>query len=170
MDIRAELLREHSKEVADKIAHWVGTDEQRVDELMQLFLNDEYRIVQRAAYAVSKVVDKHPQLLNPYFDIMVAYMQDEHQHIAVKRNVLRIIQDADIPEDLHGELMNICFEMLADVNEPVAIRVFSMSVLDNLSQYYPEIRQELHAILEEQLELGCSAGFRSRARKILKKS
>lgn len=170
MNIREEILNNHSKENAERIAEWIGDNEKRIDELMQLFLNEEYRIVQRAAFVVSKVGDQNPQLLEPYYDVMVGHLQHAGQQDAVKRNVLRILQDADIPEDLHGELMNICFEFLADINEPIAIRVFSMTVLDNLSNHYPEIRQELHAILEEQLELGCSAGFRSRAKKILKKT
>lgn len=59
-------------------------------------------------------------------------------------------------------------ELLADVKETVAVRVFCMTVLDNLSKHYPEIKQELRVILQDQLEQGCTAGFRSRASKILR--
>ena len=169
MDIRAQILVEHSKENADTIANWVGNNQKRLSLLIDIFLHDEYRVVQRSAYAVSKVADKYPKLMEPYLDKMVAYMNEPKQHIAVKRNIVRILQHVTIPEHLHGIVMNSCFDWLADPNETIAVRALSMTVLDNLTHIYPEIRQELIAILEDQLEQGCSAGFKSRAKKILNK-
>jgi hypothetical protein len=75
----------------------------------------------------------------------------------------------DIPEPHHGVVMNSCFDFLADPQETIAVRCFSMSVLDNLSKIYPEIRQELVAILEDGLANEATAGFRARAKKILKR-
>jgi hypothetical protein len=49
MNLRQEILREHSKKQADKIVKWVGASQDRFDELVRLFLNSEYRVVQRAA-------------------------------------------------------------------------------------------------------------------------
>lgn len=169
MNIREQLLSEHSKENAELIANWIGNDSIRFQLLMNVFLNDEYRVVQRAAHVVGKVADKYPQIILPHIDSMVNRMLEPGLPVAVKRNVVRVLQYVDIPEKYHGDVMNICFDRLADVNETVAVRVFSMTILDNLSKYYPEIKQELHSILEDQLELGCTAGFKSRAKKILKR-
>ena len=169
MDIRAQLLTNHSKENAALVADWVGNDKSRFQQLVDLMLNDEYRVVQRAAHALGKVADKHPKMILPHIEAMVNSITRADAPIAIKRNVVRVLQYIDIPEKHHGDVMNVCFDLLADVNETVAVRVFSMTVLDNLSKHYPEIKQELHSILEDQLELGCTAGFRSRAKKILKK-
>jgi dihydroorotase len=95
-------------------------------------------------------------------------MNEPGVHVAVKRNVVRTLQYVDIPETLHGEVMNTCFDLLADPSETVAVRVFSMTVLDRLSAQYPEIRQELKVIIEDVLEQGCTAAFRARARIVLK--
>ena len=53
MKLREEILKEHSKAQCTKIVKWVGSNQQRFDELFDLFLNDEYRVVQRAAWPVS---------------------------------------------------------------------------------------------------------------------
>ncbi|MEZ5017303.1 MAG: hypothetical protein R2800_09650 [Flavipsychrobacter sp.] len=169
MNIREQILTEHSKENAEAIADWIGTDKSRLKKLIDIFLYDEYRVVQWAAFVISRVADKHHDLLTPHLDSMVARMKEPNLHVAVKRNVLRILQDRQIPEHLHGDIMNLCFDSLANVQEPIAVRVFSMTVLDNLSKQYPEIKQELHAIIEEELQRGASAGFTSRAKKILKR-
>lgn len=169
MDIREELLKEHSKENAERIAAWVVTTPERMQQFIHLFLTDVYRVVQRAAHVVGKVGDSHPELLAPYLDQMVQRMQQPDVHVAVKRNVVRVLQFITIPEHLHGDVMNLCFDLLADPNETVAVRVFSMTVLDNLSKTYPEIRQELKAIIEDQLEQGCTAAFRARAKTVMNK-
>ncbi|MBC8173897.1 MAG: hypothetical protein H7X71_08330, partial [Chitinophagales bacterium] len=79
----------------------------------------------------------------------------------------RILQNIEIPKSLLGMAATICFELLADINEPVAIRCFSMTVLANISEKEPDIKNELRLLIEEQLPFG-TAGFKSRARKVLK--
>lgn len=169
MDIRAEILKEHSKLQSQKIAKWVCTDEKRFAQLVDLFLNDEYRVVQRASWIVTLVNDRYPEVVLPYLPEIVNRMAEPGLHVAVRRNVVRMLQFIEIPKALQGQVMNTCFEMLADPKESIAVRCFSMTVLDNLSKTYPEMRQELTAIIEGQLEQEASAGFKARARKILKR-
>jgi hypothetical protein len=63
--------------------------------------------------------------------------------------------------------MDICFTYIADPQEKVAVKAFSLTILENLSHQYPEIRNELKLIIEERWEHE-TAAFRSRAKKILK--
>jgi hypothetical protein len=51
--------------------------------------------------------------------------------------------------------------------DPIAIKVFSMTVLFNISKNVPEFRDELAIIIEDQMPYG-SAGFKSRGKKTLK--
>lgn len=167
MDIRTLLLKDNSKANVEAIATWVGTSVERMQELVNIFLNDEYRVVQIAAHAIGKIGDVHPEMILIHVDTFLKRLQDADVPVAVKRNVVRVLQYIDIPESLHGAAMNICFDYLADPNEAIAVRVFSMTVLDNLSKIYPEIRQELVAIIQDTLEQGCTAAFKARAKTIL---
>ena len=49
MNLRNEILKEHSKVQCNKIVQWVGDSEKRFEDLFNLFLNDVYRVNQRAA-------------------------------------------------------------------------------------------------------------------------
>ena len=167
-NLREEILVEQSKANAVRITGWIGKDAARFNQLIQLFLHDEYRVVQRAAHIVSIVAEKNPQLLQPHLAAMVGRMQEPGLPVAVKRNVVRVLQYQEIPEALHGPVMNTCFNLLADVKETIAVRAFSMTVLANLAKDYPEIKQELKALLEEGLEHDPSPGFKNRALKTLK--
>lgn len=167
MDLRSELLKEHSRKQSEKIAQWIGNDPERFAAFMQLFMEDEYRVVQRAAGVLSVVAEKHYDLAAPHLPAMVKKMSEPGVHVAVKRNVVRILQLVEIPEKLHGDVMNACFNLLADVKETIAVRVFAMTVLANLAGTYPDIKQELRAIIEDELSHQPSAGFKARAKKLL---
>lgn len=149
-----------------KIVNFIGNDPEKFEVLMNLFLYDSYRVGQRSAWAVNYCATRHPHLIKPYLNKMIDYM---HQtvHVAVKRNTLRLLQFIDIPEKLSGKIANICFEFLQSKDEPVAVKVFSMSVLAKICKTHPDLKNELKIIVEEQLPYS-TAGFLSRAKKILK--
>ena len=168
MILRSEILKEHSRAHADNIATWIGTNEKRFASLLQLFLHDDYRVVQRSAWVISIVADRHPELLKPHLELIIGRMNDNRLPAAVKRNVVRLLQEIEIPETLHGSLMDSCFQFLADPNETIATRCSSMTVLQKLSNIYPDIRQELKTIIEECLQQAPSAGFKARAKKVIK--
>ena len=163
-----ELLVEHSKANAVRITDWIGKDAARFKQLMHVFLTGEYRVVQRAAHVISIVAEQNVQLLQPHLGAMIARMQEADLPVAVKRNVVRVLQHQEIPEALHGPVMNTCFDLLADVKETIAVRAFSITVLANLAKHYPEIKQELKVVLEEALEQEPSPGIKNRALKTLK--
>jgi hypothetical protein len=71
----------------------------------------------------------------------------------------------DIPEKFHGEVMEICFKYVESSTEAVAVKAFSLTVLNNLSKQYPEILPEVRLLIEEQW-LYQTAAFRSRSKKL----
>jgi hypothetical protein len=167
VNLREEILKEHSKAQCTKIVKWVGSSQQHFDELFNLFLNDEYRVVQRAAWPVSYCVDEHPELISKHWKKLMQHLKKPNLHDAVKRNSLRLMQEIELPEKHHGEIMDRCFSYLESPKESLAVQIFSMSVLGNLAKHYPEIKTELKLIIEDQLPHQ-SAGFKSRAKKVLK--
>ncbi|MBM2840584.1 MAG: hypothetical protein HW412_1112 [Bacteroidetes bacterium] len=52
----SEILREHSKRQAVRIATWVGRDKKRFRQLIKLFLEGEYRVTQRSAWIVNSCI------------------------------------------------------------------------------------------------------------------
>lgn len=167
MDLREELLKEHSKSQTQQLAKWVGQDEDRFAELMQLFMLNEYRVPQRAAWVVGHCAAKYPHLINAYFPEMIANLKKPGIHDAVKRNTIKIFQDMEIPEEHWGALLDICFGYLADPKVAVAIRVFSMTVIWNICKKEPDLMEELKLTIEDHLEYG-TAGFKSRGKRILR--
>ncbi len=168
MDIREALLEEHSKSQCDKIVRYIGTDKKKFAELMRAFFGNEYRLTQRAAWPLSYSVDRHPAMITPYLGKLINMLEQRDVHNAVTRNIVRLLQSVTIPSKYHGQIMTACFRFISDINTPVAVKAFSLTLLDNLSKDYPEIIPELKLIIEDRWNDETPA-FKSRARKILQR-
>ncbi len=166
MELRKTILAEHSKAQTNAIITWVGNSQERFDALFHLFLTDEYRVVQRAAWPLSYCVIEHPQLIKKHFKELVTNLHTPGLSDAVKRNTVRVLQHIDIPERFQGEIMNLCFDYIASPDEAAAVKAFALTILQNLAQYYPEIKDEVKIIIEDRWEVE-SPAFRSRAKKFL---
>ncbi|MCW3106616.1 MAG: hypothetical protein JWQ09_1122 [Segetibacter sp.] len=166
MIIREELLKEHSLQNTLKIVDFACTSTDNFSQLMQCFLCNEYRVAQRAAWAVSYVASKKSSFIQNYIKDLVDQLSRKDVHNAVIRNSVRILQQIDIPAEYHGEVMNACFTFIENHDTPIAIKAFSLTTLNNLSKIYPEITQELKLIIEERWDIETPA-FKSRAKQIL---
>jgi hypothetical protein len=167
MNLESEILKEHSRRNADRIAAWVGRDRKRLGQVTKLLLAGEYVVAQRAAWVVGICSDRHPDLIAPYLSRLVSRMQEPEVHDAVKRNVVRILQTAEIPKHLLGTVASVCFEYLSDPYAPIAVRACSMTVLARIAKQEPDIGKELRLVIEQHLPYGTGA-FQSRARQVLK--
>ncbi len=149
------LLLEHSKAQTMRIVHWVGADADRLALLFEVFLGDVYRLTQRSAWVVRYVAEKHPELMRPYYPVLLEALRRQPLHDAVKRNVLNVFEALDITPDCYDDLADHCFRYLNNPQEAIAIRCASMSILEKICQAIPELKSELQMLIEERhLEFG----------------
>ncbi len=168
MNIREELSKQqiHFKTHALAITEFAVSSEENFKELIDCFLSKDIRVEQRAAWSVSWAAQKKPEIVQPYIGILVDQLKRKDVHNAVIRNSLRILEDLIIPEEFHGEVMDACFQFLQNPETAIAIKAFALTVLFNLSKIYPEIKNELRIIIEENMDYE-TAAYRSRGKKIL---
>lgn len=172
MNIFQQLEITHSKENSLKIIEYIGNDQQRFGELMDCFFTQtkDYRVPQRTAHVVSLTFDKNPELVLPYLPKLIREFMRKNLKNSLKRNILRILQFCEIDEKDRGIVYDRAFELMINPQEEIAVRAFAMTVLYNISQFYPDLKPELKAaifiVLEEPKS---SPGVRSRGNAILEK-
>jgi hypothetical protein len=167
MNYRKEFEKGQSKALTTAIVNEVANSQQKMDELMQCFIDGPIRITQYAAWPMSDIAKKHPHLLLKFYPILIDLLNQKDKPDAINRNILRAFQFVEIPEKHEGNVLDISFRLLNDPSEPVAVKAFSMTVIYNLTKKYPEIKPELRASIEVLLPDG-SAGIKSRGNKVLK--
>lgn len=158
----------HESQTRDELMGLALEERSCFEALMYFFIDKEvhWRYNQRASWSVSVLAERKPEMLLPYMDSMIEAALDA-RHVAVRRNVVRLFQFMDIPTDYEGVIYDMCFKFLEDGSETVAVRVFSMTVLAHIAEKYPDMIPELISTIKSYYDTG-SAGYKSRARKLIK--
>jgi hypothetical protein len=168
MDLKELILQRHSQELTRNAIAVIGNNKKRMAQLISLLIANEPEVSRRAAWLASEVARINPGLVMPYASIIASKLNTEFRDAAVTRNVLRLFQFIKIPKTAHGRLMTICFEFITSPGMAPAIKANALSVLYQLAETHPEIRQELLFIIQDQYE-NESPAFRSRANRIIKR-
>ena len=167
MDFRKLLEQGPSKANTTIIVEEVTRSPKKMEDLMACFIKGPVQITQSASWPISFIAQKKPELLTPYYPLFIELLNTPDKHDAINRNILRAFQFVNLPEEHEGTVLDISFKLLNSNHEPIAVRVFSMTVIFNLTKKYPELIPELKAIIEVLLP-NASAGIKSRGKKILK--
>lgn len=166
MNLKQQLLKEHSKENSLLIFNYLLENPWEFDGLMKIFTEEDYRLNQRSAWVIGMIGETKSEWLLPYFPILLDCLNNPN-HDAISRNIYRSFQSLEIPEEFAAQTYNLCIRDLSNTKTAAAIKVFAMTVAFNISNKHRELQQELSFIIEEQISYS-SVGFASRARKILK--
>jgi len=165
--MREELLRENSRRQMLRVAGYVRDDPERFGELMQLFLSNEYRVVQRAAWVVSTVAERHPTLIRPYLPRLVKALEGEAAHPSVHRNVMRLLQWVPIPERYEGKIYDIALAKIDDPTATTAVRAFAIEVAARIADGESVLLEEIRLVTERHLK-DAKPAIMSKARNVLK--
>lgn len=166
MNIKNELLVERSKLKINEVAHYIKINENRLPDLVNLLKSEDDFLRYRVSWCLSTCYDLKIKNIAQYCNVYMFALGNETSS-SVKRNLLRVLQWVKVPEMYHGNLINYCFEFVNDVNEPIAVKAFSLGILEKMCSYYPELINELLLLCDEQ-KLTNSPGIKSRINRIHK--
>jgi hypothetical protein len=167
MDLRSTLSQRCHKETSHQIARYIGSDQGRFSELMELVLGDDDQLSKYSAWVVQHCLENNPQLIEPHLEAMIQNLGKSNLNDSVVRSTVKALAETEIPEYLQGRVLQLCFDYLLDPKVAVAIRVHAMQAIFNISKNEPDLLMELLEVILEWMPYG-SAGFNSRGRKILK--
>jgi hypothetical protein len=168
-ELKAEILLSYSKANTVRVAELIGRDEDLFRELIKIYSDTkDLDLAKRAAWVLGHCVRIHPYLINAHIKKLIKLLSEPSQHDAIKRNGLKALELTSIPEKYYGKIADMCFRVISSGKEAIAIKAYSIGILDKIGDEIPEIRQELKLILLDLMPYE-SAGFQSRARKVLSK-
>lgn len=121
----------------------------------------------QATSVLEDLVKTNPSLLIPNYSILLESLSNKSP-IAVKRDLLRVIQYLPVQDETAGILYQQCMEFLLDADISIAVKAYSMTICANIVDQYPEMSEELEAVIRELMIMG-SPAIMSRGRHVLKR-
>lgn len=167
MDYFAQLSKEHSRSNTDSIAKFIGRNPKEFKKIIEIIYTAEAPLPQRASWLLAVLSRKEPELIKPYVSKFINTIND-FKIDGIKRNMLNALCTQEIPKQLQGKTVNLCFNFILSPTETVAVKVLSLDILSKFIKNYPEMKNELHAVIEDQLPR-TTVAFQSKGNKILRK-
>jgi hypothetical protein len=164
-----ELLVDSSKITADMAVQTIGDNPVLFKKVLDFALEDKEVFAQRASRVIQLTTTKYPYLIEPHLDKIVNSLPG-FKNGGLKRNMLRLLahHSNNLDEEQQSILLDVCFKNLMNSDEKPAVIVYSMDILYDISNQYPELKNELISCIENKMPVG-SAGIKSRSKKMLKK-
>jgi len=145
------LLMGAGKVYTQELKTMAINDTEMLDLLVNIFLTDEKKLCWHAGWVLFKVADSHRHLLEKYLPPIIKKLP-EMLYEQQCHGALRIIQRYDIAdEELQGILVDACFNFIRLNKYPPYMKYFSIVIINNLTSYYPELKNELLLTIEEAL-------------------
>jgi len=164
-----ELLRDSSKRTADFAKNLIGHDPELFKKVLAFSLQDNGVFAMRASRVICHSALDHPELISPYL-IEIIRKLPKFKNDGLKRNFTKMISElpANFDEETMSILVNQCFEWITSPAEKVALKVYALDILYNISELYPDIKNELISCIEAEMPRS-SSGFNSKGSKLLVK-
>jgi 8-oxo-dGTP diphosphatase len=169
-----ELQDMVNRMISMKEVEWVassaGENPAIFKKLLEFSFSTDRKLAFHSSWTLTKVCDKHPQLIIPYLGMIIESLEKIDNESA-QRSFLRILSLTEIDKvdsRYHGILADHCFSALNSGFSAIAIKAYSMEILFRLSVIYPELTNELAASLSI-LQADASGGILARSRIVLDK-
>ena len=166
MDFRSLLTDFPSGAQKDLLIAEVVKSESHFHSLLQLALYEKDPVAWRACWILDGSDEKNPGLAKSYISEIVNVLPDLESR-GTLRSLLRLLCRHEIPEEDQGLLIDLCFSYLVSELYPVAVKVHAMQIIYQHVLLYPELKDELITVIEDQITNN-SVGFKSRARRLIK--
>ena len=162
------VTKPNNKQTINEIIDFIGNSPVLFAALMDHFVYGTSRVSQTTSWALSHIGEQHAELIAPYHTTLLQQLQDKTKIGAVRRNIVRIYQTCPIPQEIEGELYEVCMSYILDPKEAIAIKAFSMTVCERIATKYPDLIPELIEAIQRIMPT-TSSGIKNRGMHTLKR-
>jgi len=165
-EIEAFLLKNYGKAHALDLADVLSRQPERIPELLNIILKEEEPISRRGAWYFSTLFDKHPQLVIPYVDELIANLEMIKSQ-AILRCFLRTSSRVQIAEQYHAYLIQYSADVIISNKSEIAVKAMAMDIFFQIAKFQPDLFNELEYMIDLIYPEG-SKGIQNKCRSMLK--
>jgi hypothetical protein len=164
------ILSDSSRSLVEYTAVMVGDDAKLFKEVLDLAYQQKSPLCMRAARVADFCCERNPELVRPYLVKIVKDLPGL-KDMAVKRVFMHILTRHSWVEDEEamGKMVDTLFKWLLDDTQAIAIKAYSMIILENITKVLPDLTGEMIAVLEETIPFWDSFALQSGGRRLLKR-
>lgn len=164
-DLSTSLANDRSPKNRQMWTQYLIKEQVELIHLKEL-LDAEHPIGMRFTWLLGHILEAAPKQVAP----IVSYCftnRNQWTFPGIKRTIAKMLALAGVPEEIEGLVVDELFKWLLDSKIKVAVKVHGMEALYNMTLKYPDLKEELLAVIEDQWDKN-SVAFRARAKRVQK--
>ena len=166
MDFRSLLTDIPSGAEKEMFIEAVGRSEDNFRILLEFSLYEKDPLAWRASWILDGSDEQHPGRADPHISRIIQTLPGLESKGSL-RTLLRMLTRYEIPEEDQGLLIDLCFRYMVSELYPVAVKVHAMQIIYNHVLLYPELKDELVTVIQDQVANN-TVGFKSRGMRLIK--
>lgn len=166
MDLKSQLTNFPSGAEKELLIREVLNSAQKFNTLLDIAFYEKDPLAWRAAWVLDGSDEQAPGLASNNISIIIQKLSGLKSK-GTLRSLLRLLCRYDIHDEDQGILVDLCFKYLVSELYPVAVKVYSMQIIYQHVLIYPELKEELITVIQDQLENN-SIGFKARGKRLIR--
>ncbi len=167
MDVIEIVKSLRSERTLEEIQLIFQSKPQLIEKLVCLIENQaQYPLQEYASWILIHICKNQKELVSPYYKRLVACLF-VNKNQSTLRNVTNLIHLLYVQPYREGDLMDLLLSFIQDYSNKVALQVYSMRILAQLVNKYPELKPEILEVIELHAE-NKSAAYHAGKRNFLK--
>lgn len=164
LQLSTSLIEDQSSENRKRWANYLIENQIDLKDFVDLMLS-ERKLALRLIWLVGDLCEQNAAYVAPAVSAFYA-LKNQVKFPNYDRSLAKMFLWCGIPENREGEIIDVLFSWILDSKVSVATKTNAMLALQKIMLKYPELKQELKLVIEDQLDKN-SVSFGTCAKKIL---
>lgn len=166
-EIQNIIIQARSKKSIREIAQLAIDDESILKLLLKNIRIEQDRSFYTSSWALCDISEINHTIFNPHIAYIFSTIQNS-KHPGLKRNLMKLMQFVEIPNDLELEIGETCLSYFKDQHETIAVRAYSVTILEQLIPQNMIFNEDVLFEIERQ-RIQATPALNARTKRYLKK-
>ena len=140
--------------------------ERYFEEILAIYLEGGSKGEWRAGNILYQFLKKNDVRIIPHLDQLIEKLQSSDK--SVKRETLRILFKFSFTDEQEGRIFDYCTSLWLTIDLPPGARFYALKHLSLIAKKYPELKQEVLLLLDENYIEPLSPGVKHSVKKLIK--
>ncbi len=164
-DLTTSLANDRSDANRQKWTAYLIKEQIELTQLTEI-LDAEHPIGMRFTWLLGHLLAEAPTQVRPIVTYCFTH-RNQWTFPGIKRSIAKMLWLAGVPEEIEGLVVDELFQWVLDPKVKVAVKVYSLEVLLSMVLKYPDLKEELLIVIDDQLDKN-SIAFKVKAKKVIK--
>jgi len=136
------------------------------DQLVEITVSGKHSKSWRAPWVISNLMSDNDARLRPFIKNLINALDGKKD--GYQRELLKIIQRMDIPDELEGILFDKCTGIWEVTKKSPSARIAAFKILIDTANKHPELKKDIQFLTEQHYTQTLSPGIKRSLKKMMK--